>query len=136
MKELTKNFDCYHILKSDMCLCSSVTALGNSSTVTPSIWCAVVSYLCCTHSGSWPCNLCWRLICVNTAWMALFCLYLYFVCFCLSGEDVWSYAKGLPHMFQQGGVFYNIMKKTMGIVKLWFYLGIMFLFKVYKIKSI
>ncbi|XP_045416523.1 deubiquitinating protein VCPIP1 [Lemur catta] len=33
----------------------------------------------------------------------------------LMGEDVWSYAKGLPHMFQQGGVFYNIMKKTMGM---------------------
>ncbi|KAM3840794.1 deubiquitinating protein VCPIP1 [Vipera latastei] len=31
------------------------------------------------------------------------------------GEDVWSYAKGLPHLFQQGGVFYNIMKKTMGL---------------------
>lgn len=58
LKELTKNLDCYHILKSDMCLCSSVIALGNSSTVTPSIWCAIVSYLCCTHSGSWPCNLC------------------------------------------------------------------------------
>ncbi|XP_061456443.1 deubiquitinating protein VCPIP1 isoform X2 [Rhineura floridana] len=29
------------------------------------------------------------------------------------GEDVWSYAKGLPHLFHQGGVFYNIMKKTM-----------------------
>lgn len=34
----------------------------------------------------------------------------------LMGEDVWSYAKGLPHMFQHGGVFYNIMKKTMGMV--------------------
>uniref|UniRef100_A0A2I3HMV0 ubiquitinyl hydrolase 1 n=1 Tax=Nomascus leucogenys TaxID=61853 RepID=A0A2I3HMV0_NOMLE len=33
----------------------------------------------------------------------------------LMGEDVWSYAKGLPHMFQQGGVFYSIMKKTMGM---------------------
>ncbi|XP_038622455.1 deubiquitinating protein VCPIP1 [Tachyglossus aculeatus] len=33
----------------------------------------------------------------------------------LMGEDVWSYAKGLPHLFQQGGVFYNIMKKTMGM---------------------
>ncbi|XP_053571068.1 deubiquitinating protein VCPIP1 [Bombina bombina] len=32
------------------------------------------------------------------------------------GEDVWSYAKGLPHLFQQGGVFYNIMKKNMGVV--------------------
>ncbi|XP_033011223.1 deubiquitinating protein VCIP135 [Lacerta agilis] len=31
------------------------------------------------------------------------------------GEDVWSYAKGLPHLFHQGGVFYNIMKKTMGL---------------------
>ncbi|CAJ0942832.1 unnamed protein product [Ranitomeya imitator] len=31
-----------------------------------------------------------------------------------AGEDVWSYAKGLPHLFQQGGVFYNIMKKNMG----------------------
>ncbi|XP_043363717.1 deubiquitinating protein VCPIP1 isoform X2 [Dermochelys coriacea] len=30
----------------------------------------------------------------------------------LMGEDVWSYAKGLPHLFQQGGVFYSIMKKT------------------------
>ncbi|KAM5157662.1 deubiquitinating protein VCPIP1 [Mantella aurantiaca] len=34
----------------------------------------------------------------------------------LMGEDVWSYAKGLPHLFQQGGVFYNIMKKNMGVV--------------------
>lgn len=33
----------------------------------------------------------------------------------LMGEDVWSYAKGLPHLFQQGGVFYNIMKKNMGV---------------------
>ncbi|XP_044279844.1 deubiquitinating protein VCPIP1 isoform X2 [Varanus komodoensis] len=33
------------------------------------------------------------------------------------GEDVWSYAKGLPHLFQQGGVFYNIMKKTMELAK-------------------
>lgn len=33
---------------------------------------------------------------------------------CLSGEDVWSYAKKLPHLFQQGGVFYNIVKKDMG----------------------
>ncbi|OCT74788.1 deubiquitinating protein VCPIP1 [Xenopus laevis] len=33
----------------------------------------------------------------------------------LMGEDVWSYAKGLPHLFQQGGVFYNIMKKNMGM---------------------
>lgn len=32
----------------------------------------------------------------------------------LSGEDVWSYAKKLPHLFQQGGVFYNIVKKDMG----------------------
>ena len=31
------------------------------------------------------------------------------------GEDVWSYAKKLPHLFQQGGVFYNIMKKDMGM---------------------
>lgn len=31
-----------------------------------------------------------------------------------AGEDVWSYAKKLPHLFQQGGVFYNIMKKDMG----------------------
>lgn len=31
------------------------------------------------------------------------------------GEDVWSYAKGLPQLFQQGGVFYSIMKKTTGI---------------------
>lgn len=30
------------------------------------------------------------------------------------GEDVWSYAKKLPHLFQQGGVFYNIVKKDMG----------------------
>ncbi|KAG8441977.1 hypothetical protein GDO86_010959 [Hymenochirus boettgeri] len=34
----------------------------------------------------------------------------------LMGEDVWSYAKGLPHLFQQGGVFYNIMKKNTGVV--------------------
>ncbi|XP_048832791.1 deubiquitinating protein VCPIP1 [Brienomyrus brachyistius] len=34
----------------------------------------------------------------------------------LMGEDVWSYAKKLPHLFQQGGVFYNIMKKDMGLV--------------------
>ncbi|KAM4027858.1 deubiquitinating protein VCPIP1 [Anomaloglossus baeobatrachus] len=34
----------------------------------------------------------------------------------LMGEDVWSYARGLPHLFQQGGVFYNIMKKNMGVV--------------------
>lgn len=33
----------------------------------------------------------------------------------LMGEDVWSYAKKLPHLFQQGGVFYNIMKKDMGM---------------------
>ncbi|XP_029447266.1 deubiquitinating protein VCIP135 isoform X2 [Rhinatrema bivittatum] len=31
----------------------------------------------------------------------------------LMGEDVWSYARGLPHLFQQGGVFYNMMKKNM-----------------------
>nr|XP_033789255.1 deubiquitinating protein VCIP135 [Geotrypetes seraphini]XP_033789256.1 deubiquitinating protein VCIP135 [Geotrypetes seraphini] len=34
----------------------------------------------------------------------------------LMGEDVWSYARGLPHLFQQGGVFYNMMKKNMGLV--------------------
>ncbi|KAL4635198.1 deubiquitinating protein VCIP135 [Arapaima gigas] len=35
----------------------------------------------------------------------------------LMGEkDVWSYAKKLPHLFQQGGVFYNIMKKDMGLM--------------------
>ncbi|NXK24241.1 VCIP1 protein, partial [Arenaria interpres] len=33
----------------------------------------------------------------------------------LMGEDVWSYAKGLPQLFQQGGVFYSIMKKTTGL---------------------
>ncbi|KAF4076646.1 hypothetical protein AMELA_G00217500 [Ameiurus melas] len=33
----------------------------------------------------------------------------------LMGEDVWSYAKKLPHLFQQGGVFYNIVKKDMGL---------------------
>ncbi|MGH0144761.1 UNVERIFIED_CONTAM: hypothetical protein FKN15_005854 [Acipenser sinensis] len=32
------------------------------------------------------------------------------------GEDVWSYAKKLPHLFQHGGVFHNIMKKDMGLV--------------------
>lgn len=32
------------------------------------------------------------------------------------GEDVWSYAKKLPHLFQQGGVFYNIVKKDMGLM--------------------
>lgn len=37
------------------------------------------------------------------------------------GEDVWSYAKKLPHLFQQGGVFYNIVKKDMGtFVVTWF----------------
>lgn len=30
------------------------------------------------------------------------------------GEDVWSYAKTLPHLFQRGGVFYNIVRKDMG----------------------
>lgn len=39
----------------------------------------------------------------------------YNVCCSLAGEDVWSYAKKLPHLFQQGGVFYNIVKKDMGI---------------------
>ncbi|XP_041103412.1 deubiquitinating protein VCPIP1 isoform X2 [Polyodon spathula] len=34
----------------------------------------------------------------------------------LMGEDVWSYAKKLPHLFQHGGVFHNIMKKDMGLV--------------------
>ncbi|XP_033854959.3 deubiquitinating protein VCPIP1-like [Acipenser ruthenus] len=34
----------------------------------------------------------------------------------LMGEDVWSYAKKLPQLFQCGGVFYNIMKKEMGLV--------------------
>ncbi|XP_054452264.1 LOW QUALITY PROTEIN: deubiquitinating protein VCPIP1 [Anoplopoma fimbria] len=34
----------------------------------------------------------------------------------LMGEDVWSYAKKLPHLFQQGGVFYNIVKKDMGLM--------------------
>ncbi|XP_006634063.2 deubiquitinating protein VCPIP1 [Lepisosteus oculatus] len=34
----------------------------------------------------------------------------------LMGEDVWSYAKKLPHLFQHGGVFYNIMKKDMGLM--------------------
>ncbi|XP_061696440.1 deubiquitinating protein VCPIP1 isoform X2 [Syngnathoides biaculeatus] len=33
----------------------------------------------------------------------------------LMGEDVWSYAKKLPHLFQQGGVFYNIVKKDMAL---------------------
>lgn len=109
MKELTKSFDCYHVLKSDVS--RPLTALATAPTITSSMWCHCV-------------------ICV------VLILYLYLFCFCLSGEDVWSYAKGLPHMFQQGGVFYNIMKKTMGIVKLWFYLWIMILFKVYKIKNI
>lgn len=27
---------------------------------------------------------------------------------------MWSYVKTLPHLFQQGGVFYNIVKKDMG----------------------
>lgn len=27
---------------------------------------------------------------------------------------MWSYAKTLPHLFQRGGVFYNIVKKDMG----------------------
>uniref|UniRef100_A0A3Q3WH10 Deubiquitinating protein VCPIP1 n=1 Tax=Mola mola TaxID=94237 RepID=A0A3Q3WH10_MOLML len=34
----------------------------------------------------------------------------------LMGEDVWSYAKTLPHLFRQGGVFYNIVKKDMGLM--------------------
>ncbi|XP_058483141.1 deubiquitinating protein VCPIP1 [Solea solea] len=34
----------------------------------------------------------------------------------LMGEDVWSYAKKLPHLFQQGGVFFNIVKKDMGLM--------------------
>ncbi|XP_041927287.1 deubiquitinating protein VCPIP1 isoform X1 [Alosa sapidissima] len=34
----------------------------------------------------------------------------------LMGEDVWSYAKKLPHLFQPGGVFYNIVKKDMGLL--------------------
>ncbi|CAL1580650.1 unnamed protein product [Knipowitschia caucasica] len=34
----------------------------------------------------------------------------------LMGEDVWTYAKKLPHLFQQGGVFYNIVKKDMGLL--------------------
>ncbi|XP_030630320.1 deubiquitinating protein VCIP135 [Chanos chanos] len=34
----------------------------------------------------------------------------------LMGEDVWSYAKKLPHLFQRGGVFYNIVKKDMGLL--------------------
>ncbi|XP_028987095.2 deubiquitinating protein VCPIP1 [Betta splendens] len=34
----------------------------------------------------------------------------------LMGEDVWSYAKKLPHLFQQGGVFYNIVRKDMGLM--------------------
>ncbi|XP_028834527.1 deubiquitinating protein VCIP135 [Denticeps clupeoides] len=34
----------------------------------------------------------------------------------LMGEDVWSYAKKLPHLFQLGGVFYNIVKKDMGLL--------------------
>lgn len=51
---------------------------------------------------------------------------VYLMCFLfsslmfLSGEDVWSYAKKLPHLFQQGGVFYNIVKKDMG--NLFFYI--------------
>lgn len=32
------------------------------------------------------------------------------------GEDVWSYAKGFPYLFQQGGVFYNMIKKTTGLI--------------------
>lgn len=38
----------------------------------------------------------------------------------LPGEDVWSYARTLPHLFQQGGVFYNIVKKDMGTFVLFF----------------
>ncbi|XP_063075896.1 deubiquitinating protein VCPIP1 [Engraulis encrasicolus] len=34
----------------------------------------------------------------------------------LMGEDVWSYAKKLPHLFQPGGVFYNIVRKDMGLL--------------------
>ncbi|XP_068423851.1 deubiquitinating protein VCPIP1 [Clinocottus analis] len=34
----------------------------------------------------------------------------------LMGEDVWSYAKKLPHLFLQSGVFYNIVKKDMGLM--------------------
>lgn len=41
---------------------------------------------------------------------------------CVTGEDVWSYAKKLPHLFQQGGVFYNIVKKDMGkLVSTWIF---------------
>lgn len=32
----------------------------------------------------------------------------------LMGEDVWSYARKLPLLFQHGGVFYNIVRKDMG----------------------
>ncbi|XP_049604093.1 deubiquitinating protein VCPIP1 [Syngnathus scovelli] len=31
-------------------------------------------------------------------------------------EDVWSYAKKLPHLFRRGGVFYNIVKKDTGLM--------------------
>ncbi|CAL8347622.1 unnamed protein product [Merluccius merluccius] len=34
----------------------------------------------------------------------------------LMGEDVWSYARKLPHLFQHGGVFYNIVRKDMGLM--------------------
>ncbi|KAJ3596497.1 hypothetical protein NHX12_002904 [Muraenolepis orangiensis] len=34
----------------------------------------------------------------------------------LMGEDVWSYARKLPLLFQQGGVFYNIVRKDMGLL--------------------
>lgn len=37
-----------------------------------------------------------------------------FLLLSLGEEDVWSYAKKLPHLFQQGGVFYSIVKKDMG----------------------
>lgn len=76
---------------------------------------------CIAYLEYLPYNLCLRLIHIKaslgwTLWFSANTVSFYF-----TGEDVWSYAKGLPHMFQQGGVFYNIMKKTMGIVAFWLY---------------
>ncbi len=60
-------------------------------------------------------------VCVRPVFFHVFSLLLSYVLL-LSGEDVWSYAKKLPHLFQQGGVFYNIVKKDMGNLSLFHFL--------------
>ena len=57
---------------------------------------------------------CVKLSDVKGVWGYLFNIFTHSFSVCVSGEDVWSYAKKLPHLFQQGGVFYNIVKKDMG----------------------